>query len=172
MKKLTVFAIFGCLIFMAANLQSCKNDADDDTVTPEEFIADDAAFVDFTSWALGATEEGPDPSADLGGFAHGADDSTVVRTIYFKDGQDPVDGVYPVGTLIGKHVMNPDGTVAAAFGMAKRGNGFNSAAGDWEWFKLMTDGTLIERGGNVAGFEGCNGCHAGAADKDYVFTQK
>jgi len=39
-------------------------------------------------------------------MAHGGNDETVVRDVYFKDGQLPVNGIYPVGTIIVKHLKN------------------------------------------------------------------
>jgi hypothetical protein len=101
----------------------------------------------------------------------------VERKIYFKDGQDPSGGTYPVGTLISKWSKNPDGTVDMITAMAKRGNNFNSSAGDWEWFVLNPDGSIAVdgdgnkmRGANLMG-GACVSCHAQASSSDYVFTK-
>lgn len=171
MKTRNIFVLASFLVFAAFTFESCKKDSED---TQQEYIADDNSFKNFSSWTLEATSQGPDPTL---GTAHGGNDSTVVRSIYFKNGQDPVDGKYPVGTLIAKYSKNPNGTVNAVTGLAKRGNNFNPSAGDWEWFVLNTDGTIAEdgdgnpiRGANI--FNGaCVACHTQASSKDYVFSK-
>lgn len=151
--------------------QSCQEPAPSTGLT--EFIADSTTFVGFTSWTLVNTTTGP--STELGAMAHGAADSTVSRDIYYKDDQGLVNGTYPVGTLIAKRIYNPSGTVEGYFGMAKRGNGFNSTHNDWEWFKLDATGKILK---NASGMEergglsmtGCNNCHSGATN-DYSFSK-
>ncbi|MCF8276475.1 MAG: cytochrome P460 family protein [Flavobacteriales bacterium] len=150
-------------------LNSCTKEED-----PEEFIADNSTFDDFLNWSLDATAQGADPA--LAAMAHGGNDSTVVRNVYFKDGQDPVNGEYPVGTVIVKHSSNPSATVNEYTAMVKRGNGFNPGNGDWEWFMLMGEGQIAMdngmemRGANLMNGM-CGGCHAGAANQDYVFSK-
>ena len=60
--------------------------------------------------------------------------------------------------------------------MVKRGNNFNPANNDWEWFILNADGTVsqdsegnLTRGAALNG-GGCGNCH-GAATTDYVFSK-
>jgi hypothetical protein len=62
-------------------------------------------FSNFMNWVLEDTNQGPDPAL---GAAHAGNDETVTREIYYKDGQDPVNGEFPVGTIIVKHSSNPD----------------------------------------------------------------
>jgi hypothetical protein len=49
-------------------------------------------------------------------------------------------------------------------GMIKRGAGYDSAHGDWEYF-YFEDARKIESGR----ISSCVQCHTGAANKDYVF---
>lgn len=165
--KTTKLFVVG-LFFVSLVMQSC----DPATTTPTEFIANNNTFAGFTNWSLVGTKNGVDPAL---GIAHAGNDSTSTRKIYFKDNQDPVDGVYPVGTLIAKHVYNSAGTVEAYMGMAKRGNGFSPNHNDWEWFILNADGSIQvdatssepKRGANLGS---CATCHSGAAT-DYSFAK-
>lgn len=122
-------------------LQSCdkENDNDEQPEQADEFVADDNSFADFMSWPLDVTTQGADPAL---GMAHAGNDSTVTRNIYFKNGQDPVNGKYPVGSIIVKHSSNPDQTVNEFTARVKRGNEYNPTGGDWEWFMLNPDGTI------------------------------
>jgi Cytochrome P460 len=176
MKKsfllLSIFTLSAMVLF-----QSCKKDDDnqDEPKSIEEYIADDASFADFMSWSLDATTHGADPSL---GPAHAGNDSTVTRNIYFKNGQDIENGAYPTGTIIVKHSSNPAGNVNEFTAMVKRGNSFNTAGGNWEWFMLQPDGKIaIDEASGMAmrGADLMNGmcvsCHNVAADKDYVFTK-
>lgn len=151
--------------------QSCKKAKDANA----EFIADDNSFKGFSAWPEQATFNGPDPL--LGAMAHANNDSSVVRSVYFKDGQDRVNGKFPVGTLIVKHSTNPSGTVDEFVGMAKRGNNFDPSHNDWEYFVLKSDGTIMADAGGAA-LRGadvlsglCVSCHGGASGKDYVFSK-
>ncbi|MCF8388594.1 MAG: cytochrome P460 family protein [Bacteroidales bacterium] len=167
---------FVLILFMSAFIfQSCSKDDDDDTTDPNpEFVADDNTFKDFMNWALEATHQGADPAL---GMAHGGNDSTVVREVYFKDGQDMQNGSYPIGTVIVKHSHNPDNSVNEFTAMAKRGNNFSPNGGDWEWFMLNSDGSIATdgdgnpmRGANL--MDGmCLSCHSQAAGSDYVFSK-
>ncbi|HEY9114587.1 MAG TPA: hypothetical protein VIN10_07790, partial [Bacteroidales bacterium] len=162
------FALLGVIIF-----QSCKKDDTNDT--PQEFVADNSTFSNFMSWPIDATADGADPA--LGG-AHAGNDSTVKRNVYFQNGQNRVNGVYPIGTLIVKHTKNPDLTVDEYTAMAKRGNNFSPTGGDWEFFVLKPDGSIATDGnGNVLrGSTGlmngmCLNCHSAASSKDYIFSK-
>ena len=171
MKFTRILFLISLFIGGAFITQSCTNDNEEE-MNPE-YIADDNSFKGFESWTLEATNKGPDPA--IGG-AHGGNDTTVTRSIYFKNGQDPSGGSYPVGTLIAKHSKNPGGTVDVITAMAKRGNNFNSSGGDWEWFILNEDGSIAEdnegnplRGANLMG-GACVSCHS-VANTDFAFTK-
>jgi hypothetical protein len=170
MKK--IFFLFSVVaLFAGVNLtQSCKKS----NSAPAEYVATNSSFAGFTSWPLQSTKHGPDPL--LVAMAHANNDSTVTRDVYFKDGQNAVNGKYPVGTIIVKHSYNPSGTVMEYTGLVKRGNNFNPAHGDWEFFMLKSDGTImadstgmVMRGANLMGGM-CASCHS-AATKDYVFSK-
>lgn len=171
MRKLTLIAIIGGLVTSVSVLQSCKKD----NSSMQEFIADNSSFSGFHNWSLDATNYGPSPSL---GTAHAGNDSTVTRVVYFKNGQDRVDGSYPVGTIVVKHSTNPSGTVNEITAMVKRGNNFNPSAGNWEWFMLMPDGSIATDGTGMAMRGGasmmggmCNSCHAGASSQDFTFSK-
>jgi len=170
MKKLNLFTlILMFAVFMS--FQSCK-DNNEKEPNPE-YIADDSSFSGYMSWPLESQNQGPDPAV---GEAHIGNDSTVTRWIYFKNGQDPVSGGYPVGTIIVKHSGNPDLTVNEYTAMVKRGNDFNPNGGDWEWFILNANGTIASdgSGGKLRGANlldgNCVACHA-FATADYVFSK-
>jgi hypothetical protein len=173
MKTKTIFSLAAIALAGTLIFQSCNKNDDDEA--PQEFVADNSSFSNFMNWPLEAQNHGPDPA--LGGLAHGGNDSTVTRYVYFQNGQDPVNGVYPIGTLIAKHSNNPDLTVNEFTGMAKRGNNYNASGGDWEFFVLNPDGT-IATDGNGAPMRGsnlmngmCLGCHSAASAKDFIFTK-
>ncbi len=173
MRKFNLFSLVAMVMISSMALQSCKNDDNDDDDMNPEFVADDNTFNNFMSWVKEAEFQGADPAL---GMAHGGNDSTVTREIFFKNGQNPSNGVYAVGTLIAKHSHNPGGTVNEFTAMAKRGNNFNSGGGDWEWFMLNPDGTIATdesgmkmRGANLMGGM-CLDCHA-KASTDYVFSK-
>ena len=96
----------------------------------------------------------------------------MTRHIFINDNAVTRDGNgnYPNGTRLVKEVRRADGSVAVVTGMVKRGGSFNSANRGWEWFMLDSDGKITSRGANLFN-NGCNGCHAAGASKDYVFTK-
>jgi len=166
MRKSVFFTFLAATAFLFT-LNSCN---DDDDSNPE-FIADDETYENFMTWVVEAENQGPDPAL---GPAHGGNDETVTRTVYVKNGQDRVDGEFPVGTLIVKHSHNPDNTVNAFTAMVKRGNDFNTDGGDWEWMFLNADGTIATDSGNQmrgADLGQCLNCHSAAASSDYVFSK-
>lgn len=159
-------------IISIMGLSSCS---EDNTTTPglQEYIADDNSFSDFMSWTLEATNSGPDPAL---GMAHAGNDSSVTRKIYVKNGQNRVNGKFPVGTIVLKHSSNPSGAVNQFTAMVKRGNNFNPSGNDWEWFMLTPEGNIATdngtalRGANL--LDGmCVGCHSAASSKDFVFSK-
>ena len=141
----------------------------DDGSCEYEFVADDNTFSGFMSWELAATFNGADPSL---GAAHGGNDSMAVREIFFLDSQDPVDGVYPTGTVIVKYTTLSTGDKEVT-AMVKRGDDFDTDGADWEYFMLNEDGTIAD-GGNMRGADlmggMCKGCHSYATN-DYVFAK-
>ncbi len=175
MKKVNILTLLSFVFLSSFVLHSCKDDDNEQPIpTPTEFIADDNTFKDFMSWSLDATNQGPDPAL---GMAHAGNDSTVTRMVYFKDGQEPVNGKYPLGTIIVKHSKNPYLSVNEFTAMVKRGNNFASSGGDWEWFMLAPDGTIATdgdgnpmRGANLMGGM-CVSCHTQASATDFVFSK-
>ncbi|MBS3915608.1 MAG: hypothetical protein KG003_14025 [Bacteroidetes bacterium] len=173
MKKTHLTLIVIALVMATFAFDSCKK-SDSKTTPSEEFVANDSTFKDFMTWTLVKTNQGPDPA--LGGIAHSGNDSSVKREVYIKNNQKANNGVYPVGTLVVKHSYNPTATVNEYTAMVKRGNGFNPAGGDWEYFVLMMDGTIAtDNGMKMRGADlmsgMCRGCHS-AATTDHLFSQK
>ena len=155
-------------------IQACKKDEEPEDTQPQEFVADNSTFSGFMSWPLETTNLGPDPAL---GASFPGNDMTVYRKIYFKNGQDPVNGLYPQGTVIVKHSFNPAFTLNECKAMVKRGGSFNTTGNGWEWFILNPDGTIAVdndgnplRGANLAEGE-CTTCHTQAVEKDYVFSK-
>jgi len=103
-------------------LSSCSENSSSDN-TLKEYIADDNTFQCWMNFAIYTTKQSPDPAL---GEAHGGNDNTVTREIYFKDNQSRVNGIYPIGTVIVKHSKNPDNSVNMITAMVKRGNNFKS----------------------------------------------
>lgn len=171
MKKTTLLLALMLSSWAAILSQSCNKTKD----TQQEFIADNNSFKSFSSWPKQGSYNGPDPL--LGAMAHANNDSSVVRSVYFKNGQDRVNGKFPVGTIIVKHSTNPSGTVNEFTGMVKRGNNFDPSHNDWEYFMLMADGSImtdtsgmVMRGSSLMGGM-CVSCHGGASNKDYIFSK-
>jgi hypothetical protein len=169
MKKRHLLFTLVFAVSLSLFIQSCKEDEEPEPAS--EFIADDTSFANWASWTLVDTKNGVDPS--LGG-AHAGNDSTAVRKIYVKDNQKAVDGAYPIGTLVVKHMKSDSMEMITA--MAKRGNGFDAANNDWEYFVIQNDGKIVVDGGNtMRGSTGlmngmCVGCHS-KAKTDYIFTE-
>lgn len=163
---LTVIGLFSFSLLVT----SCKKD--DDPSEPTEFVADNETFNGIASWTLGDEFFGMDPS--LGG-AHGGNDSTVTRSVYFKSDVMPSDGLYPLGAVITKHSHNTGGTLSEYTAMVKRGGDFNPSGNDWEYFMLAGDGeiTVDSDGMEMRGANLMNGmcisCHQ-KASTDYIFT--
>ena len=171
MKKTKTISMLAVLLLSMVFVQSCKDDDEPEPTTNNEFIADDASFAGWDSWDLIDTKNGIDPS--LGG-AHAGNDSTAVRKIYVKDAQKAVNGAYPIGTLVVKHMKSDSMEMITA--MAKRGNNFDAANNDWEYFVIMADGKIVvDNGTAMRGSTDlmngmCVGCHS-KATTDYIFTE-
>jgi len=162
--KITKFKSILVILISSFVLQFCSETDND----PEEFIADASDFFNFMNFNLEASNIGADPAL---GTAHAGNDSTVTRKVYIKNGQNTVNGSYPLGTIIVKHSKKDDNTVNEITAMVKRGNDFNSDVGNWEWFMLNpADNSIVVRGGKEMMNGMCNACHSAASAKDYVFS--
>jgi hypothetical protein len=168
MKYLSLFL----LVLALGAFTACSDD--DDPVNPgdQEFVATEADFAGYRDWAQPVSPiSGKDP-AGLVGDAHGADDEDMSRHVFINDNNVTRDGNgnFPVGTRLVKEVRMADGSVAMVTAMVKRGGDFNDSHRNWEWLMLTEDGKIMDRGANLMD-NMCNGCHAQAANKDYVFTK-
>lgn len=179
--KRNYFNLFSfVLLATAITMISCKKDDEEDNTTPEpeEYVATSDSFKNFESWTLGAEPMGIDPAL---GAAHGGNDSTVIRSIYFKENAKPVNGEYPVGSVVVKYSHNDAGTVEMYTAMVKRGGNYDSDNGGWEYFMLSGDGAIAtDSDGNEMRGDGptmmggmCLNCHSNAGSgMDYIFTNR
>jgi hypothetical protein len=171
MKRSFLLLILGIVTISFVTV-SCNKDDDDNP--PSEYIATDDTFKNFSTWNLGGEFMGADPAL---GPAHGGNDSTTVRKVYFKDNVKPSGNIYPVGAVIVKHSTNTNGMIDEYTAMVKRGNDFNPSDNDWEYFMLAGDGEIAKdndgnamRGANLMNGM-CISCH-NKAGTDYIFTQR
>ena len=74
-------------------------------------------------------------------------------------------GIMPDGAVVVKENYTPEGSFAANTVTYKK-PGYNPDHNDWFWLKLLAGGT-VEKEGMV---EGCQTCHGGAKDNDYIRT--
>lgn len=138
------------------------------------FVALPSTFDGFHAWP--SVRAVPPPGVDAG--LHGAGEWTA----YIERRPPAMSASFPIGTIIVKESSDPDPRKRTVFAMVKRGGGYNAqGAVGWEWFEL-TNGPNDEpqlkwRGtgppsGEMYGGDpnGCNGCHAGAKQNDWVWT--
>jgi hypothetical protein len=168
MKPLSLLLGAGALL-----LVSCAGD-DDLTRDGSAFLAFASDFEHYRSWR----------SFDLPAAAVPSSPHTDgPRTEYLN--REPPKGstAFPIGTIIVKDIQPTDDQPARTFAMVKRGGTYNAnGAVGWEWFELKTVGTSSvgiawrgfgpPRGETYGGdaFAGCNTCHMGARDNDYVLS--
>lgn len=171
-----LFKLFAILTFAALIITACSDDEENPTDGGDnEYKADASDFAGFMDWEHAASNQGADPAF---GEAHGLNDENTIRDVYFKDAQDRVDGEYPKGTIIVKYSHNPENEDFQEYtAMVKRGGDFNTDGNGWEWFMLAGDGQIAKnedgdpvRGANLMNGM-CQGCHNGAANKDFVFSK-
>lgn len=172
MNKYYLMTVIGLFSFSLL-VTSCKKDEDPDP-EPVEFVADNATFNGISTWTLGGEFFGMDPA--LGG-AHGGNDSTVTRSVYFKADVAPSNGAYPTGAVITKYSHNTGGTLSQYTAMVKRGGDFNTTGNGWEYFMLAGEGEIAKdstgaemRGANLLNGM-CVSCHINAST-DYIFTAR
>lgn len=83
-----------------------------------------------------------------------------------------IDFPYPVGAIIVKEAYMGEGGMKGNLGaltiMIKRHSGYDPANNNWEYM-MVSPANEIKAQGKV---EGCIGCHAAAADTDWVFNDR
>lgn len=134
---------------------------------PSEVVADAASFTGYSDWNLLEETDEDHPFLNP---AHQSGNEFATRRVYRRQLlANPAHGGYPVGTLMVKEVQ-VEGEVVEITAMAKRGGGFDSDNGDWEYFMLSPDdGSVADRG--AIGM--CIGCHlnaSGSHGMDHVFS--
>lgn len=139
----------------------------------ETFIAFATHFKGFRSWeSFPVTTGGGDPVHTSG-----------ARTEYLQARPAAGADAFPVRTIIVKETDAEPLVDRTVFAMVKRGGDYNaSGATGWEWFELKNideeSVDIVWRGvGPPAGEKyggdpnaGCNSCHEGARDNDFVLS--
>ena len=149
------------------------------SATNDVFIALQRDFQTFRSWTRIQVGE----AEVVGGHPAGP------RFAYLS--RAPVDGAFPVGTIIVKTTEVGEPATWKIHARVKRGGGFNArGAIDWEWFDLRINASdealLMWRGerppanhgyeslpglGATTSMDGdCNSCHAAARDSDFILA--
>jgi cytochrome c553 len=167
------------VIDSGANLGMCKschlnatgsNGQDYIFEHPYEFSAEASDFEEFEDWHSIGTAQGPDAFL---GDAHAGNDENAVRTIYKKQlaaNPNEEGWGYPVGTMLVKTVHDAGENLIGKTGMVKRGNGFDSSNGDWEYFMWDVATGDVAASGALGMCIGCHGAAAGGGGGiDYVF---
>ncbi len=176
-----VFSSFGAAAAVATLLLTggavtagCSSGGGDDAPVGDTFIAFATNFTGFRDWTATVIDDGSTPaSTHLMGK----------RVVYLNKAPPPGSTEFPVGTIIVKELEENAAGELQVFAMVKRGGGYNSkGAADWEWFELQDIGDEKVKivwhgvgppvGEKYAGDPngGCNVCHGGAADNDFVQT--
>jgi hypothetical protein len=135
---------------------------------PEVFIALQRDFLGYTTWR--AFDVGSEPIDGV--------HTVGTRRVYLNAAPPPGRSGFPVGTILVKTIAGEDNKT---FAMVKRGGTYNAnGARGWEWFELRTAsdgnpaiawrGVAPPTGEGYSAAQGgtCNGCHAAAADNDFV----
>jgi hypothetical protein len=82
------------------------------------------------------------------------------------------DYPYPVGTIIVKETYPGEGGMKGNLDnltiMVKRSSGYDPANNNWEYLMITADNEVMAQGK----LDMCIGCHAVAADDDYVFNNQ
>jgi len=157
-------ALLPALLFLAA----CgRKPVEGGPTTPvDHYIAFAKDFDGYPSWEAHKLESNIEPNDVHAGGE---------RTLYLSRRPPSGSTRFPVGTLIVKALPG----VGRVFARVKRGGDYNSDNPGWEWFELQHTGPetviIVWRGigppsgeGYGGDPNGCNGCHAGFADNDYV----
>lgn len=173
MKRFIHFGVAAGVLSVAV-VAGCDGSTQDDGPVGETFIAFATNFTGYQDWEETVIDTGSTPAS-----TH----LTGKRVVYINKKPPPGSTEFPVGTIIVKQLEeNPAGEIQV-FAMVKRGGGYNlKGATDWEWFelqdlddqkvKIVWHGVGPPVGEKYAGDPngGCNVCHGGAADNDFVHT--
>lgn len=140
----------------------------------ETYLAFASSFAGYRGW-----EAFPVPEGSGDGTVH----TLGARTEHLN--KRPAEGAteFGVGTIIVKETTSEALADRKVFAMVKRGGDYNAqGAAGWEWFELQNLDEqavrIVWRGvgppaGEMYGGDpkaGCNGCHVGAADNDFVLS--
>lgn len=107
---------------------------------------------------------------DKGELYTGTEPHGMLLTTYLNESAaralDARLGAMPLGAILVKENYMPDSTLAAVTVMVKQREGYNPDHNDWWFLKRNADGSIDAAGRG----QGCQDCHGGAAQNDYVFT--
>jgi hypothetical protein len=147
----------------------------------ETFIAQNGDFAGYRDWPSILLSDAPDPAA------HNA----APRRVFVNALPTDDDSAWPIGTIFvkeGSGLPSEAGLPTQTHAMVKRGGRYNvDGAQGWEWFELEQAGApLIAWRGEQpptgesygcllndcasGGTVGCNDCHLGGRDNDFVLS--
>ena len=156
--------LLGALVLVLAACMSTEPD-------PDATQVDD--FAQYLSWSKVNAQTVSGDATGVLGNAHGGPRG--FREVYINaTGKPTSDGQaalpYPVGTTLVKETHSAQneakGRLTDLTIMVKRGAGYDSANGDWEYL-MVTPAMRIRSQGRIGM---CINCHAAAITDDYVFT--
>jgi hypothetical protein len=179
-------AMFGaCLLpAMLAALGGCNSaaatDGDAGCVPfdpPSPQSGPDPVFDNFCNWNSAPAMNSEDASD---GVHNTSDGGATPLTVYWNNSPPHGSTSFPIGTIVIKEPTQSSPN-RQAFAMVKRGCGYNTAAGGWEWFSLADNGnctmTQLWRGPAPPATEtysgkpigDCSGCHSMVVENDDVW---
>ncbi|MFN0032749.1 MAG: cytochrome P460 family protein [Flavobacteriales bacterium] len=82
-----------------------------------------------------------------------------------EDGELPVGGNFPVGSLVVKSIVNAG---SIKYAVMKKDPTHENAAGGWLWAEYGADGSVVYSTGEKG--QSCTGCHSQAPHRDYTRT--
>ena len=136
-----------------------------------DFEAKQSDFQNYKSW--NKVNEKPITGDLFGVLGEAHAGPAGVREVYInnigKEVSDKGSGSYPVGTMIVKEAYK-DGKLEVLTMMVKRGEGYDPANGNWEYFMSMPDFSGLDKNRGKIGM--CIGCHGQTKNTDYVFHNK
>jgi len=124
-------------------------------VNPKPILMDPVVSLACTAPAVGA---GPHSNKYISVYVNEAGRAAMMSERYPK---------FPEGSIIVKEKLSDVTSVVPELMtvMVKRGNGFDSQNGNWEYWIMSGDGSTLEKPANVAS---CQSCHQRQKNTDFV----
>lgn len=168
------FSLPAIALGLAVSVGGCAPPSDTEVPVGDTYLAFASSFKGFRTWESFPVDDMGDDVVHIAG----------PRTEYLNQRPEAGDTTFPVKTIV---VKESEDVAALAdrkvFAMVKRGGDYNSkGATGWEWFELKNideeNVDIVWRGvgppaGEMYGGDpnaGCNGCHVGDPDNDFVLS--